>query len=168
MTGAVRRIVAATLAPDPWAPFGWLPVADTDPGDGRSRLRFDDDDPHLNVIAHHRGELEAVNGASRCAELYRHARHTQALMVLNCSAVVAVAPAEATFSEPADSGRIRAFLLRPLDAFVLHAGTWHWGPYPLDDVPVQLLNVQSLSYRDDNDRTDLARCGAVVDVVASP
>ena len=40
------------------APFGWIPVADTDPADGGHRLHFEWGDPHLNVIAHYPDEIE--------------------------------------------------------------------------------------------------------------
>ena len=60
---------------------------------------------------------------------------------------------------------MRAFRLRPLDAFVLHRGTWHWGPFPLGGDPVQLLNVQGRRYAEDNASVDLpARTGSVLDI----
>ncbi len=157
-----QPITAATFAP-----FGWLPVADTDPGDGDQTLHFAWADPHLNVISHRADEIDhAENGAPLCSVLYRHATHTQALLTLNVDAVVAVAPAAVTFSSPRDLDTIVAFRLRPLDAFVLHRGTWHWGPFPLGTEPVQLLNVQGLRYADDNDHVDLLEVtGAVLEVV---
>ena len=78
--------------------------------------------------------------------MYRHDSHTQALMPLNVDAIVAVAPADTDFSIGADLDQIRAFLLHPLDCFVLHQGTWHWGPFPLGPEPVRLLNVQGRGY----------------------
>ena len=47
---------------------------------------------------------------------------------------------------------------------VLHRATWHWGPFPLGDEPVRLLNVQGLRYAEDNDSVDIA---AVEDVVVA-
>ena len=61
---------------------------------------------------------------------------------------------------------MRAFALRPLDAFVLFRGTWHWGPFPLGAEPVRMLNVQGARYADDNASVDLAaRTGTALDVV---
>jgi ureidoglycolate hydrolase len=164
---ATRRVIAAPLQAAPWAPFGWIPVDDVDPTDGAKRLSYDGGDPHLNVIAHDLAEIEALDGAVRCTELFRHARHTQALLVLNCNAVIAVAPAGTTFSGPDDARHVQAFVLRPLDYFVLERGTWHWGPFPYDAPSVRLWNLQALGYIEDNDRADLAACGATVDVVVS-
>jgi ureidoglycolate hydrolase len=154
------------LAGAAFAPFGWLPVADTDPDDGRQTLHFEWADPHLNVIAHYPDEIErSAAGSPLCATLYRHATHTQALMVLNVDAVVAVAPADVTFSSPADLETVRTFRLRPQDVFVLHRGTWHWGPFPLGPEPVGLLNVQGLRYADDNASVDLAAStGSVLEI----
>ena len=165
MTESTRRVTAEPLQAVSWAPFGWVPVDDIDPSDGAKRLSYDAGDPHLNVIAHDLAELEVVDGALRCTELFRHSRHTQALLVLNCNAVIAVAPADVIFSSPEDARHVRAFVLRPLDYFVLERGTWHWGPFPYDAPSVRLWNLQALGYIEDNDRADLAQCGATVDVV---
>jgi ureidoglycolate hydrolase len=97
--------------------------------------------------------------------MYRHDTHTQALMPINCDAIVAVAPAEVDFSDAAHIDTVRAFLLHPLDVFVLHRGTWHWGPFPIGNDPVQLLNVQGRRYAEDNRSVDLsAATNAVVEV----
>ena len=157
---------AQPLTADTWAPFGWLPVADTDPADGAHTLRFEWADPHLNVIAHTYDEVERTDTGAVCGVMFRHATHTQALMPLNVDAVVAVAPAELDFSDAVHVDQVRAFLLHPQDALVLHQGAWHWGPFPLGSEPVQLLNVQGLRYVEDNDSVDLAgRTGAVLEVV---
>ena len=55
MTSDVYALQAGPLTQERWAPFGWLPVRDTDPRDGQSRLEFTLDDVHLNVIAHYTG-----------------------------------------------------------------------------------------------------------------
>jgi ureidoglycolate hydrolase len=158
---------AEPLTAAAWAPFGWLPVADTDAADGRETLHFEWADPHLNVIAHHASEVEHTEHGLVCEGLYRHATHTQALMPLNCDAVVAVAPPGHAFDVTGGIEAIRAFSLRPLDTFVLFRSTWHWGPFPLGDEPVRLLNVQGRGYADDNEYADLARLtGAVVEVRA--
>lgn len=163
-----RRLVveAATLTPQGWAPFGWLPVLDTDPTDGDHTLSFAWGDPHLNVITHAPDEVEHTDHGPVCARLYRHGTHTQALMPLNCAAVVAAAPAAATFADADDVSEIRAFRLAPQDVVVLHAGTWHWGPFPLGDEPVRLLNVQGRRYTEDNACAELGALG--IEVVVRP
>jgi len=168
MAPTTVSLKTTALTAESFAPFGWLPVADTDPRDGETRLHFEWADPHLNVIAHAPDEVEHTPGGDPlCAILYRHATHTQALMSLNVDAVVAVAPADATFSSPSDLGQVRAFRVAPLTPFVLHRGTWHWGPFPLGTEPVQLLNVQGLGYARDNASVSLPeRTGAVLEVVA--
>lgn len=168
MPTTVVPLRAQPLTAAAFAPFGWLPVADTDPADGRHTLHFEWADPHLNVIGHTATEIEhSAAGAPLCDVLYRHETHTQALLVLNVDAVVAVAAPGQGFASPADLEAVHAFSLHPLDRFVLHRGTWHWGPFPVGTDPVQLLNVQGLRYADDNSSVDLpARTGARLEVVA--
>ena len=162
------ELIAEPLTAVAWEPFGWLPVDDTDPVDGADTLRFDWADPHLNVIAHAAGEVPHTEHGLLCTTMYRHDTHTQALMPLNCDAVVAVAPAEIDFSDPGAAGSIRAFVLHPLDSLVLHQGTWHWGPFPLGDEPVRLLNIQGRRYIEDNASVDLeAATGTAVEVLVS-
>jgi len=161
--GAVR-IEPQRLTAAAWAPFGWLPVADTDAADGSGRLEFAWDDVHLNVIGHTRAEVPAVAGGLRCEMLYRHDTHTQALMSIDHEAVIVVAPAGLDFAGPADRDAIAAFRCDPLEPFVLHRGTWHWGPFPVRDDAVRLLNVQGLRYAEDNTMVDLAGLGLAVEV----
>jgi ureidoglycolate hydrolase len=159
-------IAASPLTPEAWEPFGWLPVPDTDPRDALHHLHFEWADPNLNVIGHAYDEIEHTEAGSVCAVMYRHDTHTQALMPLNVASIVAVAPAGVDFSMPEHLEQVRAFALRPLDCFVLHQGTWHWGPFPLGPEPVQLLNVQGVRYIEDNASVDLpARTGAAFEVV---
>ena len=99
--------------------------------------------------------------------LYRHDTHTQAIMSLDVPAVIAVAPAEVDFSSDKDADGIRVFRLQPLEPFVLHRGTWHWGPFPIADPAVRLFNVQGLRYAEDNASVDLAAKGMAVEVVLS-
>ena len=156
---------AEPLAAAAWAPFGWLPVADTDPTDGRRTLDFEWNDPHVNVIAHLPDEVEHTDDGLVCAGLYRHLTHTQVLMPTNCDAIVAVAPPGHDFAAPGGIDAVHAFRVSPLDVFVLARGTWHWGPFPLGDEPVRLLNVQGRRYAEDNEYADLAQlAGAVVEV----
>jgi ureidoglycolate hydrolase len=150
------------LTGEHWTPFGWLPVADTDAADGKQTLHFAWGDPHLNVISHAYDEIDHRPEGAVVARMYRHATHTQALMGLNVPSILAVAPADATFSSPADLAAITAFRLEPLEVLVLHRGTWHWGPFPLGQEPVQLLNVQGLRYAEDNDSVDIVAVGDVV------
>ncbi len=153
------------VTPEAWAPFGWLPRPDSDPADGQQTLHFEWADPHLNVITHAHDEVEHTETGALCSVMYRHDTHTQALMPINCDAIVAVAPAEVDFSDAAHIDTVRAFLLHPLDVFVLHRGTWHWGPFPVGSAPVQLLNVQGRRYAEDNRSVDLsAATNAVVEV----
>lgn len=166
----VVRIEAGALDADAFAPFGWLPVDDTDPADGTHTLAYEWGDPHCNVIGHAPDEVARTSdGALVCARLYRHAFHTQVLMPMNVDAVVAVAAPDVVFTAPTDAEAIRAFHLQPGDVIVLHRGTWHWGPYPLGPEPVRLLNVQSRGYLDDNVHVDLEPAtGASVEVVTGP
>jgi len=142
------------LSAEAWAPFGWLPVADSDPADGTHTLEFAWADPHLNVIRHTADEVERIGDGLVVGRLYRHDSHTQALMPLDVESVVVVAPADATFTDASDVDRLRAFRLQPLDRFVLHRGTWHWGPFPVGDEAVNLLNVQGRRYAEDNTGVD--------------
>jgi hypothetical protein len=162
---AVRhRVTAGAIDAPSWEPFGWLPVPDTDVADGAHRLAFEWGDPHVNVISHGPEEVTRSQGAFICSRLYRHDTHTQVLLVLDRPSVLAVAPAPADFSDVGDLGLVRAFVLGPLDAVVLHRGTWHWGPFPLGDEPVHLFNVQGFGYRDDNASVDLEGLGLEFEV----
>lgn len=160
----VRRVEPQALTEDGWAPFGWLPVADTDPRDGAHRLEYQWADPHVNVIGHARSEVPAIPGGLRCEMLYRHATHTQAIMVLDHPCVIAVAPPGSAPDSPEDAGLVRVFGIEPLQALVLHRGTWHWGPFPTRTDAVRLFNVQGLRYAEDNEMVDLAGRGLAVDV----
>ena len=160
------NVVAQPLTDDGWAPFGWLPVADTDPRDSLQHLHFEWADPNLNVITHGYEEVAHTESGAVCAVMFRHDTHTQALMPLNVPAVVAVARASLDFSSPWHLDLVQAFVLQPLEVFVLFQGTWHWGPFPLGPESVQLLNVQGVRYAEDNASVDLAaRAGAAVEVV---
>ena len=160
MSGVARTVTAGELDAAAWAPFGWLPVADTDPADGTGRLAFEWADAHANMISHSAEEpARTSSGALVCDRLYRHDTHTQVLLALDGPSVIAVAPAAVGFDDAGDLDAVVAFVLQPLDALVLHQGTWHWGPFPLGPEPVHLFNVQGLRYRDDNACMDLAAAG---------
>jgi len=165
LSGEHRRISPEPLSEEAWAPFGWLPVADTDPRDGEHRLSFAWDDVHVNLIGHARAEVPETGDGLRCLMLFRHDTHTQSVMCLDVPAVIAVAPATQDFSATADGDSIRVFRLEPLQPVVLHKGTWHWGPFPVDAESVRLFNVQGLRYAEDNACVDLASRGLEVDVV---
>lgn len=160
-----RRVTAERLGKEAWAPFGWVPVDDTDPSDGDNGLTFSWGDPHVNVIMHRAEEIRRIGDILRCTEMFRHDTHTQVLLVLDVRAVMCVAPASVTFSSAEDAGAVRAFLLEPLDSVVLHPGTWHWGPFPVQAEAVHLFNVQGLRYAEDNRRVDLEGAGASVEVL---
>jgi ureidoglycolate hydrolase len=159
-----RTIGPEALSGEAWAPFGWLPVADTDPRDGEHRLSFAWDDVHVNIIGHARAEVPQTPDGLRCEMLFRHDTHTQTVMSLDVPAVIAVAPSAVAFSAAADADSIHVFRLEPLEPIVLHRGTWHWGPFPIADDAVRLFNVQGLRYADDNSCVDLAAKGLDVDV----
>ncbi len=154
------------LDPEPltraaWAPFGWLPVADTDPLDPTFTYEFAWGDPHVNVISHTADEIGHTDAGLVCDGFYRHDTHTQVLLPLDVDSVIAVAPAGVEFADPADLDAVRAFRLVPLEGLVLARGTWHWGPFPLGAAPVRLFNVQGKRYAEDNRHVDL---GARADV----
>ena len=163
MTGG-RTLVPEGLSESAWSPFGWLPVADTDPKDGEHRMTFKWDDAHVNMIGHFRKEVPETETGLRCEMLYRHDTHTQSLMVVNVPAVIAVAPSSVEFTAEGDQGSIRVFRLEPLESLVLSLGTWHWGPFPIEAPEVRLFNVQGLRYAEDNRCMDLAALGLCVDV----
>ena len=64
-----RKIGPEPLSEEAWAPFGWLPVADTDPRDGEHRLTFAWDDVHVNIIGHARARCprRPTACAARCS-----------------------------------------------------------------------------------------------------
>jgi hypothetical protein len=165
MGEAIRQITPVLLTRDGWAPFGWLPVADTDPSDGDEVLDFAWHDVHVNRIGHRRDEVPEVPGGLRCQVLFRHATHTQVVMPLDVTAVVVVAPPRLDIVSPSDVDQVRAFVIPPLSSIVLHRGTWHWGPYPVGADSVELFNVQGLRYREDNASVDLEALGAAVDIL---
>jgi ureidoglycolate hydrolase len=158
------RIDAIPFDPELWSPFGWVPVSDTDPADGKMRLDFAWSDVHLNLISHTAEEVPWTDKGVSCEMLFRHLSHTQALLVLNGPCVIAVAPPEVGFDHAGDAAEIRAFLLQPHDALVLHRGTWHWGPFPVGHPRVELYNVQGLRYAEDNGCVKLADLGASVEI----
>ncbi|MGH9029145.1 MAG: ureidoglycolate lyase [Acidimicrobiales bacterium] len=158
-----KVVIAEQISASAFEPFGWLPLADTDPADGSHRLEFAWADPHVNVISHSADEVGRKGGALVCDKMFRHQTHTQALLVLDNDSVLAVAPAEVDFSRDEDVAEVRVFRLVSHDSLVLHRGTWHWGPFPLGDDPVHLYNVQGLGYEKDNECVDLERFAILVD-----
>jgi ureidoglycolate hydrolase len=164
MTSDVHALKAVPLTAEGWAPFGWLPVRDTDPRDGQSRLEFTWNDVHLNIIAHFTDEIPHLDGGLECQMLFRHVTHTQAIMVLDNDALMVVAAPGTTLTSAEDLSALRAFHLKAKDAFVLHRGTWHWGPFPATADAVTLYNVQGLRYAEDNECCDLAAIPKTVEV----
>ena len=164
MTSDVHALRAVPLTEERWAPFGWLPRRDTDPQDGQSRLEFTLNDVHLNVIAHFTDEVPHVDGGLVCQMLFRHVTHTQALMVLDHDALMVVAEPGAVLASPSDLSQLQAFGLKAKDSFVLHRGTWHWGPFPVTAGDVTLYNVQGLRYAEDNECCDLTAIPVAVEV----
>ena len=98
--------------------------------------------------------------------MYRHDSHTQALMSLNVPAVMAVAPSSVDFSVPEHLDDVRAFVLEPLDAFVLSRAPGTGARSRAEPEPVRLLNVQGARYAEDNASVDLgARAGARLEII---
>jgi ureidoglycolate hydrolase len=144
-----RRLAAQRLDEQAFSPFGWLPAPEGSPEDLGHRLEFLWGDAHLNLIAHHPEEvLRPRPGTLRCDRLYRHATHTQALVPLGAPGVVVVA-------RPERVDELVAFVVAPHQAFVLHRGTWHWGPHPLGGEALWLLNLQGRRYLEDNESIEL-------------
>jgi ureidoglycolate hydrolase len=162
-----RALVPEALTEGAWLPFGWLPVPDTDPRDGKETLTYEWADAHVNLIGHGRAEVPGTDRGLRCEMLFRHDTHTQALMPLNVPAVIVVAPAAVEFTREAEVATVRAFRIEPLESLVLRQGTWHWGPFPVEGPEVRLFNVQGLRYAEDNRCVDLASKGLSVEVVLS-
>ena len=163
-----RRLPCQPLEAKAWEPFGWLPVRDTNPLDGTNTLHFEWHDAHVNVICHRAEEVPHSADGLFCEMFFRHLTHTQVLHVLNCRAVMAVAPAACTFSSAADLDTVRAFALSPHDSVVLHQGTWHWGPFPEDAEQVDMFNVQGLRYREDNECAPIGPLGESLEIVLPP
>jgi ureidoglycolate hydrolase len=146
----VRRIPLFALTHAAWEPFGTLPAEEGTEHD-RSDLEFEWLDGHLNFIGHARDEVPWTAGRVRCEMAFRHRTHTQALMPIDADAVVVVAPPGTAFTAPDDFAAVRAFAVPALTPFLLHRGTWHWGPFPTRAGSVRLLNVQGRRYPDDNE-----------------
>jgi ureidoglycolate hydrolase len=164
VSGYAKAVNPEPLSAAAWAPFGWVPVPDTDPRDGDQRMTFQWEDAHVNLIGHARSEVPQLERGLGCEMLFRHDTHTQALMALDVPAVIAVASADVEFERPDEVDSIRVFRLEPLQPFVLHRGTWHWGPFPVEADEVRLFNVQGLRYAEDNRCVDLASKGLSVEV----
>ncbi len=164
MSGYAKAVNPEPLSAAAWAPFGWVPVPDIDPRDGDQRMTFQWEDAHVNLIGHARNEVPQLEHGLGCEMLFRHDTHTQALMALDVPAVIAVASADVEFERPDEVESIRVFRLEPLQPFVLHRGTWHWGPFPVEAAEVRLFNVQGLRYAEDNRCVDLASKGLSVEV----
>jgi ureidoglycolate hydrolase len=156
------NLAARPLSAEAWMPYGWLPVSDTNPADGRHTLHFEWNDPHVNLIHHSADEVEHEGESLICDRLFRHRTHTQALMVLDAEAMMIVAPPEAIFSGPEDLRQLEAFTARPRDAVVLYEGTWHWGPFPIAGSRVNLYNLQGRRYAEDNECQVLTHLGVVL------
>jgi ureidoglycolate hydrolase len=162
-----EALVARPLTAEDWKPFGWLPVNDTDPHDGDHRLEFEWNDVHVNLIHHDLAEVTQTPDGLVCDVLFHHNSHTQALLVLNCRAVLAVAEASAPLGGEHILDHMRAFLVQPGDSLVLHRSTWHWGPFPVGAERVDLYNIQGLRYAEDNDSIDLGAAGRAIEVITN-
>jgi hypothetical protein len=164
MNLSIIEVKAVPMTQPEWEPYGWIPVSDLDPTDGHHRLEFEWNDVHLNLIAHYEDEISRSGDKFRCDRVFRHLTHTQALMVINCNAVMAVAPPGTNLVDPESILSVKAFALKPLQSFALHRGTWHWGPFPVDAPNVQLFNIQGLRYSEDNESFCFSDHGVALDV----
>ena len=146
--------------PEAWAPFGWVPVPDTDPTDGTYRLEYQWADPHVNVISHAPDEVARDGEGLRCDQMYRHDTHTQV-----------AAGAQRPLGD-----RRRPRRRRPVDR---RPASTPFGPFasrsstpwcctvapgtgarsPSATSPVLLFNVQGLGYAQDNASADLGLPG---------
>jgi ureidoglycolate hydrolase len=160
-------LVAESLTPAAWEPFGALP-ADEGSEHDVAEAEFLWDDGCVNYISHTRDEVEESVVGLRCTLVNRHDTHTQTLMPVDNDAVIVVAPASVSFDDRTDLDAVRAFRVPAGRCVHLWRGTWHWGPYPVTAASVRLLNVQGRGYPRDNlvARFD-ARHGAVFDIDAS-
>jgi ureidoglycolate hydrolase len=86
-------------------------------------------------------------------------------MPLDNACVIAVAAPGSALDQGNAAGMVAAFFVGPLQAIVLHRGTWHWGPFPTMASEVRLFNVQGLRYSDDNETVDLASREMAVDIL---
>ena len=156
---AIRTLELATrpVSAAAFATFGRLPADEGTPGDAAD-LEFRWNDGHLNYIAHTWEEIAHGSRGALCDLLNRHDTHTQALMPVNADAIVVVAPGPLDFSRAEHLGAVTAFLVRRYECFVLDVGTWHWGPFPIEEGgTVRLLNAQGRGYAKDNGIAWLAR-----------
>ena len=119
-------MVPVPLTEAEWSPFGWLPVADVDPRDGKETLTFEWADAHVNLIGHARAEVPETPRGLRCEMLFRHDTHTQALMPLNVPAVIVVAPADVEFADQDQADR------RPPS---VPSGSSPWSPWCCTGAP---------------------------------
>ena len=154
-----------------WEPFGTLP-GDEGTANDHSELEFLWADGAVNFISHSNSEIAfTTSGGAVCELLNRHDTHTQTLMPYDTDAYCVVAPRDVDFSAPEHFRTVRAFLLPRYAVVHLARGTWHWGPYPLHESSIRILNIQGRGYPQDNGITWLARDHGVryaVNIAAAP
>ena len=135
-----------------FAPFGQ--VLSVTPDEALIELR-ESEAWVLNVLSYDSRPL-------RCDHLNAHRRATQMLLPLaGGRALIMVAASGVSFHDREALGSVKAFVLDGSAAVNLALGTWHWGPYPLDD-HVDLLNLQGRGFVDDNEVAHLERDLGVV------
>jgi ureidoglycolate hydrolase len=166
MSSRTIVLAAQALTPESFMPFGAVP-SDEGTEHDVADVEFLWADGHVNYIGHRRDEVPAGVVGLRCELLNRHDTHTQTLMPMDGEAVIVVAPAAVDFTEPAHLDTVRAFHVGRGQCLHLWRGTWHWGPFPVADESLRLLNVQGRRYAEDNGVAELARdCGIVFEVDA--
>jgi ureidoglycolate hydrolase len=83
----------------------------------------------------------------KCLE--RHITTPEVLVALEGDSIICVGKPTETGGHIIDD--IKAFNIKQGDAFAMHAGTWHWIPYPTKDEQCKLLVIFSV----DTEKNDL-------------
>ncbi len=94
-------LVAESLTPAAWEPFGALPDDEGSEHDV-AEAEFLWDDGCVNYISHTADEVEESVVGLRCTLVNRHDTHTQTLMPVDNDAVIVVAPASVSFDVETD------------------------------------------------------------------
>ena len=128
-------------------------------------MTFEWADAHVNLIGHARSEVPETTRrpALRDALPPRHP-HPGPDAAERSGRDRGGARRASSSTDEAEADAIRAFRIEPLESLVLHQGTWHWGPFPIEGPEVRLFNVQGLRYAEDNRCVDLAAKGLSVEV----
>jgi len=94
------------------------------------------------------GMMSAAGRPREVAELQRHARSSKFLVGLSGEWWLVVAP-QTMAGRPLVASRVRAFLVKPGQAVLLHRGTWHADPFPKGDSGLFLVAVRDGTMKKD-------------------